>query len=298
MCRKLFCVLLALLMLPALSLGEGKRVYLAGETAPFGADEKLLTLRVCPLVGADSMLLTLDGEHSMLIDMARKVQADDVLSMLSGAGLDRVDFAFNTHPHEDHLGGLPPLLKKIGMGAFMTAFPLDYTAACTRQLSAVRALREADVPIHTVQDGDLLEFGGARIEVLQQTRFFTPNDASAMLHITYGECSILLTADVEGPGQDLLLERGVPRADVMKMPHHGLNAVRDEFLAAVAPELTFIPHGSLNSQQVQRQLRDAGVPVLFASWGPITLSTNGERWIVLQEIFEDMQRHAATYRLE
>ena len=87
--RKLafFVLVLAVLCLPAAVLAGTQRVYMAGETEPFGADERLLTLYVCPLMGADSMLLTF-GEHSMLVDMAKESQAEDVLAMLARAGLE------------------------------------------------------------------------------------------------------------------------------------------------------------------------------------------------------------------
>ena len=64
--RNRLVVCLLVLLLPLSALGEGgQRVYLESETAPFSGDAKLLTVRVCPLVGADCILLTLDG-HSML----------------------------------------------------------------------------------------------------------------------------------------------------------------------------------------------------------------------------------------
>ena len=112
MTKRLIIWLLALLLLstPCLAAGE-QRVFIAGETEPFPQDAELLTLRVCPLLGADCMLLTL-GEHSMLIDAGRNTNIDEINAMLADAGLTQVEYAFNTHPHDDHAGGIRPLLEE------------------------------------------------------------------------------------------------------------------------------------------------------------------------------------------
>ena len=64
-----------------------KRVYMAGETEPFGEDEALLTLHVCPLTGADCMLLTY-GDHTMLVDTGKRTDFALMQEMLARAGLD------------------------------------------------------------------------------------------------------------------------------------------------------------------------------------------------------------------
>lgn len=76
-------------------------------------------------MGADSMLLTFEA-HSMLVDMGKENQAEDVLAMIRRAGLDRVEYALNTHPHNDHIGGIPALVGEVGIGTFITAFPHVY----------------------------------------------------------------------------------------------------------------------------------------------------------------------------
>ena len=78
---------LLVMMLPVFAMAEGTRkVFYEDETEPFPEGTELLTLRVCPLLGADCMLLTL-GEHSMLVDTGRKMQAGTVLDVLNEAGI-------------------------------------------------------------------------------------------------------------------------------------------------------------------------------------------------------------------
>ena len=292
--KRLLAFLLTLLLLPAGALAQEQRVFMASETAPFGADERLLTLYVCPIMGADSMLLTFEA-HSMLVDMGKENQAEDVLAMLTRAGLDSVEYAFNTHPHNDHVGGMPALTGQIGIGTFMTAFPHDYLGSAIAQRPAIRAVEDADIPIRDVDDGDTIDFGDVEITVLRQTGYATDNALSAMLRVRYGECTLLLTADVEGKGLANMAALHDVKADIAKFPHHGLTKMDAGFFAALAPEYVFITHGSINTEEAQAQLRAAGVPFQFATWGPITITTNGEKWIVDQQIFEDKQAYAERF---
>lgn len=286
MYKRILPFLFVLFLVPVFALAQTQRLFMAGETEPFGTDERLLTLYVCPLLGADSMLLTFEA-HSMLVDMGKANQAEDVLAMIRRAGLDRVEYAFNTHPHNDHIGGVPALVGQIGIGTFMTAFPHDYLGNAIAQRPAIRALEAVGIPIRDVDDNDTIEFGDVEITVLRQSAHTTDNNLSAMLYVRYGDCTLLLTADVEGLGLASIAALHDVKADVAKFPHHGLTKMDADFLAELAPEYVFIPHGSINTEEAQAQLRAAGIPFQFATWGPITITANGERWIVDQRLFED-----------
>lgn len=294
MLKRIGALLLALLLLPVCALGEARKVFMAGETEPFREDERLLTLYVCPLMGADSMLLIFE-EHSMLVDMGKENQVDDILAMLTRAGLHQVEYAFNSHPHNDHIGAIPPLVGKVGIGQFMTVFPHDYTGSAIAQRPAIRALTEAQIPIIDMENGDTIEFGDVEVTLLRQTDYVTDNSISAMLSIRYGDCTLLLTADVESRGQEKLAAAYELKYDVIKFPHHGMMPMDESFLEETAPEYVFIPHGSINTEAAQAQLDKRGIPYHFATWGPITLTTNGEKWIVEQTLFEDKKDYAAKF---
>ena len=303
MWNRLILCLLALL-LPLSALGEGvQRVFLEGETEPFPGDAALLTVRVCPLVGADCMLLTLDG-HSMLVDAGKKEDIDLVNAMLSGAGLREVEYALNTHPHGDHIGGFMPLLEEgFGFGAFITFFPRDYTASgqSTAQVHTIQAMEDAGVPVVTLKTEDTIPFGDAQITVYRvEDCSFDPysecNDRSALLMIRYGDCSILLTADVGNGAQRILADRYGLKADILKFPHHGLNAANYAFLSAVRPEYVFFTHGSFDTREAQTDLARRGYTrMTFATWGMITMQTDGQKWIVSQDVKPELAEHARKY---
>ena len=304
--RLMIWLLLAALLLPFSGLGEGnRRVFLEGETEPFPQDAELLTLRVCPLLGADAMLLTL-GEHSMLIDAGKKTDFEALRAMLADAGLTEVEYAFNSHPHSDHAGGIRPLLEQgFGIGAFITFFPPDYTdpgGQSQIQQATIAAVEAAGVPILTLKTEDTIPFGSALLTVyrIADDRYVAGSDCnnrSAMLMIQYGECSVLLTADVENEVQPKLAELYDLKADILKYPHHGTVILHNDFLRDVDPEYVVFTHGTKNTLDAQRQLVRFGYDrMAFATWGLITLQTDGHKWIVRQDVAPDLAEYAKKYK--
>ncbi len=307
--RKGLCILLALLAVMCTAFAEEdgrRRVFREGETEPFPEGAEVLTIRVCPVMGADCALVTL-GEHSMLVDAARETQTEDVLNMLREAGTDSLEYLFISHPHEDHIGGVKGLIEHgIRFGQYLNFFPADFKEKSQKpiQKSTLKAVEEAGIPIRDLDTEAEIPFGSAVLTALRVPKErtlqrMTGNDRSAMLMIQYGSCRALLTADVEKLAQPVLAEVYDLKADVLAFPHHGLVAADKEFLKDVDPEYVYFPHTSYNSQLAQKQLKRYGLAyedMNYATWGLITLTTDGEKWIVKQEINPELEDYVKRYR--
>ena len=286
--RILSLLLILVLFLPCLaSAEEHKQVYFVGEedAVPFAENAQTFDLYVCPLMGADSMVLTAQGQ-TMLVDMGTNSSYTVIKDVLDDLDIERIDIAYNSHPHNDHLGSMKKVLKNYPVGAFMTAFPENDPDNET-QRAVVKAVHAADVPVITIKDGDTFTLGDAQMTVIQQTKYGGYNQRSAMLRIEYGECTLLLTGDVVGSVQRDIAREHDLSADIFKLPHHGINALYSEFLEDISPEYAFITHGYRNTKKVQQQLDEAGVLYNFATWGVIHLSSNGEYWLVEQTLTEN-----------
>lgn len=300
--KKWLCLLALLLLIPLCAWASPQeKVFQEGETEPFDEDAVLLTLRVCPLVGGDSMLLTL-GEHSMLVDAGMEHQYDLVRGMIDAAGLTALEYVYNTHPHNDHIGGVRPLVENdFPIGTFFTVFPHGYTGSSVQQTGILQLLREKKVPVVDLKTEDTIPFGDAEITVyrIPDNRIqsnMSCNDLSGMLLIRYGNCSLLLTGDVELLCQPKLAQYYDLKADVMKYPHHGVGLLNREFLQEVDPEFIFFTHGSYDTREAQRSLVKRGYEwMTFASWGMITLQTDGVKWIVRQDILPERVDYANGY---
>ena len=295
MIRKQISILLSmfLLMIPLYALGE-TRVFAASDTDPFSTDAALLKVFVAPLHSADCMLVVI-GDHSMLVDSGTSQSVPLIHEVLKEAGVDHVDIFFNSHPHSDHIGGFITMVEEgFPFGEFLTVFPENYEGTASRQKAAVRTAKAHDIPVAQIKSGEHIPFGDAEITVYRiPDEYITDqtsmNDQSAMLMIRYGDSSILLTADVELPAQAALAELYDLKADICKYPHHGLGIMDDRFLQRTDPEYVFIPSGSIRSLFGQQMLRENGYNrVSFATWGVISMQTDGTKWIVSQALNPDL----------
>lgn len=289
--RKLMGWLLVMLLAVGCGSAEGR---VLTDAEPFAEGTPLLELFVCPLLGADSMVLR-QGEHAMLIDMGKKNDLPKIRGVLDDLGLTHFDYAFNTHPHTDHLGAMAALAEAYRFDRFVTGFDENVTGKDVIQRSTIQALRDAGIEIVHMDGGDTFMLGDARLTVVRQATNKGFNAQSMMLLVEYGACRMLLGADVTGQAQDYIAREYDVRADILKYPHHGINKLTDSFLEEVNPSYAILTHGSVNTQPAQQVLDKAGVPYGFATWGVLHLSTDGQVWHVDQDILPDMQDYVERF---
>jgi competence protein ComEC len=78
-----------------------------------------------------------------------------------------------------------------------------------------------------------LVLGPARRPQLEHSESAVENDSSLVIAMKVRGLRLLLTGDVEPPGQQAIVASGVDlRADVLKIPHHGSARQDADFLAA------------------------------------------------------------------
>jgi competence protein ComEC len=120
------------------------------------------------------------------------------------------------------------------------------------------------------------------------------NNYSIMLHITYGETSMLLAGDAEKKAEQKVLETFESiQADVLKAGHHGsdTSSTRD-FIEAVSPELVIISVGADNkydhpSKKTMDLFEELGIQVMRTDLdGTIHLIFSGLGYKVAEELEE------------
>lgn len=248
---------------------------------PVVADDSLL-LYICPLQRADAMILQ-QGGRTMLIDTGEAKDAAVVCQALDDLGITRIDFILNTHPHHDHLGGLPELLERYEVGLFYTGFPNDFSAQGVVQQEAVAALRRKGVPIIHIDNGQVLFVGDVKISVLRCKNFSSVNAQSLMLLLEFGQNRLLLTADVTANAQNsIAASTSDLKADILKAPHHGRERMNAAFLNSVAPSYVFITNGISDSKDLRSQLEKRGIPYGLTRNGFICLIGDGQQWWIQQ----------------
>src|SRR5262249_55148476 len=149
-------------------------------------------------------------------------------------GVRRIDVMIGTHPHADHVVGLPSVLSR-----FVVGLVLDPGCASDAPYyqDYLRAVAAAHVPMQQTHPGSVGTVADMRLEILGPERCFKgtnsdPNNDSIVFRLRVGATSILFPGDAEEPNQtDLLRDYvGSLSAVVLKVPHHGGDTNLSEFL--------------------------------------------------------------------
>ncbi len=209
----------------------------------------------------------------------------------------RIDVLVLSHPHEDHVAGLPALLERYRVGRIVEPGmrgPGPGYRAWTDWLAAHRMHTER------LATGDRLALDGIAFRVLWPDPGRVPleppdtgraiNDVSIVLAGSVGTGRFLLMGDVEDDVDPILVARGLPRTDVLKIAHHGSRtATTDAFLRAVRPAIAIASAGAGNpyghpAPSTLRRVAALGARVLRTDEdGTVTATFDGRGWSVSAE---------------
>jgi competence protein ComEC len=170
-------------------------------------------------------------------------------------GFKRIGVVAVTHAHQDHIGGLQAVFENFRVGALWIG--REVSAPALTHLEETARLRH--IPTVHESSGAPFPWGGVTSQVLwpgtrQQddaaAQEHPKNNDSIVLHLKFGERSVLLPGDAEKQAEWQMLAENSPdalRADVLKVAHHGSkNSSMPEFLAAVQPRIAIISDGADN----------------------------------------------------
>lgn len=306
--KRLISLLMLLLMLPLCAAAEEQiiidRTNNLVEEYKFPEGTPILEI-VFPRVYSSDCAIVRYGYDVMMIDAstATDEMQDRVRSALYSMGVDYIDVAFNSHPHDDHINGFTEVADYFPVGRLVLAFEEDFDENMIR---VVNHFNEKDIPIEHVQDGDVFYMGpeeDVTIRVLQRNDSGTweANNRSAMLHIQFGERSIIFTGDVENHAQRSFGENppeGGLKADIMKYPHHGQVKLHDPFLEAIDPKLVFMNGADQVMNGGKNYLEKKKIPYLVGYTGLTRLRTDGKVWVVdyMHEIYTDRDTKNPDYQ--
>jgi len=282
--KKWLCFLMICVILPGCVMAESRVVNLVvNPNAEWAFDEgaEILEVYFPPLKGADACILRM-GNQVVMVDAGTAGQRQRVAAAMQEAGIDHVDLAFNTHPHDDHIEGFEFVPYAVPLKWLVIAFPENANAHMKKTLEV---MKELGIPVWRAQDGARFKLGAAEVRVIQKTEhWFSMNNQSAMLLVHFGDCKLLLTADVEIDAQNLLVKTcpELLDADIFKYPHHGVTRAGWNFIKHIDAELAIVTNERARTQTASDDAEEKMLSLLYTGEGMVRLRTDGKIWVVDQ----------------
>jgi competence protein ComEC len=226
----------------------------------------------------DSILLVTPDHHAMLIDAGGLPQwmhsdfdlgEEVVSSYLWNRGIDHLDLVAITHPHADHMGGMPAVIANFHPKELWLSIdhPVGELASVVAQAQA--QAERTPITVSIKKEGDDFDYGGAHFHVLapgrdQVTGSMRPNDDCLVFTVSYGASTALLEGDAERATERRVVEQH-PEAMLLKVAHHGsASGTSADLLSTIHARYAVISVGARNRyghprREVLERLEHAGV---------------------------------------
>ena len=230
------------------------------------ADGWPVAVHVLDVGKADSILIEC-GDRRMLVDGGTADRGKSVVSYLERRGASELEAIVNTHPDEDHVGGLQYVLKRFPAGRYYApSLPAELVPKDDAYLGTMKALKEKGLSVRTPLPGEGFSLGELKVRVLGPVvPGADTNSNSVVLLLRYKSVRFLLMGDAGQDEEQSLIDSGADlSADVLKVGHHGsATSTGEAFLKAVRPKYAAISvrHDSsdLPKREVLERLGRAGI---------------------------------------
>ena len=214
-----------------------------------------LTVAFLNVGQGDAILITAPNRNQVLIDGGPNQSVVRALGQAMPFFDHSIDLVMESHPDQDHIGGLPEVFNRYQVAGFIEPkFP-----ARTNIYKNLQEKVEAEGSAHLIaQVGTKIILGrDVSFEVLSAKpwqlgpRGGQPdtNNSSIVARLTYASTTFLFTGDlpVKASDQLALAQADKIKADVLKVSHHGAKSSNSLlFLKTVKPEYAVISAGADN----------------------------------------------------
>lgn len=196
--------------------------------------------------GDSEIVRTPNGKY-ILIDTGSSEDRDKIMDFISYQDIKSFSAVILTHPHEDHIGNMPEILKKKDVDViYMPRVSSNISAFYNTVLEA----KKRRIPVKEALAGKNFSIDGVQFSFVAPTgsKYSDLNNYSAALRVTWSKSSMLFMGDAEKLSENAILKSGAEiKSDIIKVGHHGSSSSSSyKFIKTVSPEAAIISCGVNN----------------------------------------------------
>lgn len=232
----------------------------------------------------DCEFIQLPNGETMLIDAGEQDAGASVVLYLQSFGISAIDYVVATHPHSDHIGGLPDVfdafdIKRIYMpDAVSSSYTFELLLDKIEEEGCETVKASAGTEAVNDDENNL----SAYFIAPASDKYEALNNYSAVLRLEYENVSFLFMGDAEALSEKEIIKSNAVYADVLKVGHHGSKTSSSaEFINTVSPRFAVFEVGKDNSyghphKEVLERYKNIGAEILRTDeLGTIVILTDG-----------------------
>ena len=236
------------------SASEAKNQPTAAKTATLQntVQSKDLVVTVLNVGKADAILIQVSGKN-YLIDTGLIENSKALVSHLRSLGVNELDKIFMTHPHKDHIGGMPALLNSFKIKQIYDTELINPDSKLYPKI--LKLIADKHITKTKIQAPMKIALaGGAYFEVLWpvEQKITVPNDSelnpnSLVMRLVYKDFTMMFAADSYKQSEERIIKlypQTMLKVNVLKVGHHGSNtSTGDAWLDTLSPQVAAISYG-------------------------------------------------------
>lgn len=240
---------------------------------------------------ADSIYIKCKDKN-ILIDAGEKNTYDLVNEYLRRQNVKVLDLVIATHPHTDHIGGMPKVIEEFQINKLLMPELKEEVIPTSRTYEKfLLAIKNKNIAPERPIPGTSFNVGELIFEVLAPNKQYDDvNNNSIVVKMTFKNTSFLFTGDAEKESENDMMNNNFNlEADVLKVGHHGSKtSTSSAFLRKVNPKYAVICVGedryNLPKKITIDKLTKRNIKVFRTDCnGTVVFSTDGNKISVFTE---------------